>query len=113
MNDYTWPGQFTPFAHQKVTSAFLAERPKAFCFNEQGTGKTASVIWAADYLMNQGKIRRMLVVCPLSIMQAAWQSDFFKTAMHRSVGIAHGSAEKRKKVFAENTDVVIINYDGI
>jgi hypothetical protein len=32
-------------------------------------------------------------------MQAAWQADFFKTAMHRSVGIAHGSAEKRKKVF--------------
>jgi SNF2 family DNA or RNA helicase len=46
-------------------------------------------------------------------MQAAWQADFFKTAMHRSVGIAHGSAEKRKKVFDEKTDVVIINYDGI
>jgi len=63
--------------------------------------------------MNKKKVNRMLVVCPLSIMQAAWQADFFKTAMHRTVALAHGTAEKRKKILAENTDVVIINYDGI
>ena len=50
--DYNWPGQYKPYNHQKITSAFLTERPRAFCFNEQGTGKTASVLWAADYLMN-------------------------------------------------------------
>ena len=111
--DYNFPGIHKPFDHQKTTAEFLSAHKRAYCLSEAGTGKTSAVIWAADYLMNLGKIRRMLVVCPLSIMQAAWQSDFFKTAMHRSVGIAHGSAEKRKKVFAENTDVVIINYDGI
>jgi len=55
--DYTWTGRFTPFAHQKETSAFLTLHKKAFCFNEQGTGKTASVIWAADYLMKIGQIK--------------------------------------------------------
>jgi SNF2 family DNA or RNA helicase len=111
--DYNFPGIHKPFDHQRTTAEFLSAHRRAYCLSEAGTGKTSSVIWAADYLMIQGKIRRMLVVCPLSIMQAAWQSDFFKTAMHRSVGIAHGSAEKRRKVFAEKTDVVIINYDGI
>ena len=111
--DYNFPGIHKPFDHQRTTAEFLSAHRRAYCLSEAGTGKTSAIIWAADYLMNQGKIRRMLVVCPLSIMQAAWQADFFKTAMHRSVGIAHGSAEKRKKVFAENTDVVIINYDGI
>jgi SNF2 family DNA or RNA helicase len=111
--DYNFPGIHKPFDHQRTTAEFLSAHKRAYCLSEAGTGKTSAIIWAADYLMNQGKIRRMLVVCPLSIMQAAWQADFFKTAMHRSVGIAHGSAEKRKKVFAENTDVVIINYDGI
>ena len=111
--DYNFPGIHKPFDHQRTTSEFLSAHRRAYCLSEAGTGKTSAIIWAADYLMNQGKIKRMLVVCPLSIMQAAWQADFFKTAMHRSVGIAHGSAEKRKKVFAENTDVVIINYDGI
>jgi len=111
--EYKWPGIHTPFDHQRTTAEFLSAHKRAYCLSEAGTGKTSAVIWAADYLMNKGLIKRMLVVCPLSIMQAAWQSDFFKTAMHRTVGIAHGTAEKRKKVFAENTDAVIINYDGI
>jgi SNF2 family DNA or RNA helicase len=113
MNDYDWPGQFKPFAHQKVTAAFLAERPKAFCFNEQGTGKTASVIWAADYLMNAGLVRRVLVVCPLSIMKSAWQNDLFKFAMHRTCDIAYGDRKKRAKVINGGAEFVIINFDGL
>ena len=66
---------------------------KAFCFNEQGTGKTASSIWAADYLMKQGKVNRVLVVCPLSIMDSAWRNDLFSFAMHRTVDVA--TAQKR------------------
>lgn len=113
MDDYNWPGQFKPFAHQKVTAAFLAERPKAFCFNEQGTGKTASVIWAADYLMNAGLVRRVLVVCPLSIMKSAWQNDLFKFAMHRTCDIAYGDRKKRAKVINSGAEFVIINFDGL
>lgn len=111
--EYDWPGLHKPFDHQRETAQFLSAHKRAYCLSEAGTGKTSAVIWASDYLMNKGKVKRMLVVCPLSIMQAAWQSDFFKTAMHRTVGIAHGNVEKRRKVFAENTDVVIINYDGV
>lgn len=113
MNDYNWPGQFKPFAHQKVTAQFLAERPKAFCFNEQGTGKTASVIWAADYLMSLGLLRRVLVVCPLSIMKSAWQNDLFKFAVHRTCDVAYGDRKKRAKVIANGAEFVIINFDGL
>lgn len=112
MRDYAWPGIMTPFEHQKETASFLSLRQRAFCFNEAGTGKTSAAIWAADYLMNKGLIKRVLVICPLSIMHSAWQADIFKTAMHRTCGIAHGSAEKRKKVIDEKYDFTIINYDG-
>jgi SNF2 family DNA or RNA helicase len=86
---------------------------KSFCFNEQGTGKTASAIWAADYLMTQGKVNRVLVICPLSIMDSAWRNDLFAFAMHRSVDVAHGSKDKRKKIINSGADFVIINYDGV
>ena len=82
LRDYNWPGLFTPFDHQKTTASFLASRRRAFCFNEAGTGKTSSVIWAADYLMSLGLVKRVLVVCPITIMYSAWQADVFKTAMH-------------------------------
>jgi SNF2 family DNA or RNA helicase len=110
---YKWPGIHKPFAHQKTTTAFLIANKRAFCFNEAGTGKTSSVIWAADYLMEAGVMKKVLIVCPLSIMYSAWQSDLFKVAMHRKVGVAHGSAERRKKIIKGDYEFVIINYDGI
>ena len=113
LKDYQWGGRHTPFAHQKETSGFLTLNKKAFCFNEQGTGKTASVIWAADYLMNEGKLNRVLVICPLSIMKSAWQEDLFKFAMHRTCSIAHGSSARRRKILDAGSEFVIINFDGV
>jgi SNF2 family DNA or RNA helicase len=113
MRDYAWLGKHQPFKHQKETSAFLTLNKKAFCFNEQGTGKTASVIWAVDYLMQQGKVKRVLVICPLSIMKSAWQEDLFKFAMHRTCSIAYGTPVRRKKILNANAEFVIINFDGV
>ena len=110
---YEWTGKYEPFEHQKKTAGFLTMNRRAFCFNEQGTGKTASAIWAADYLMKQGKIKRALVICPLSIMDSAWRADLFTFAMHRTVDVAHGAKEKRRKIIEGGADFVIINYDGV
>jgi SNF2 family DNA or RNA helicase len=114
LGDYAWPGLYKPFDHQKTTSAFLTLHKRAFCFNEQGTGKTASVIWACDYLMKIGVIKRVLVLCPLSIMQSAWQNDLFTFAMHRTSTVAHSySREKRVQAVQSDAEFVICNYDGL
>ena len=113
IGQYKWEGVYKPFEHQKDTSSFLTLNPRAFCLNEQGTGKTGSVIWAADYLMKIGRIKRVLVICPLSIMDSAWRADLFKFAMHRQVDIAYGNKEKRVRIIRSNTEFVIINYDGV
>jgi len=113
VGQYDWPGMHKPFDHQKTTAAFLTLNPRAFCLNEQGTGKTGSVIWAADYLIKIGQIKRVLVICPLSIMDSAWRADLFKFAMHRHVDIAYGSKDKRQRVINSNAEFVIINYDGL
>ncbi len=113
IRDYKWPGAYPPMAHQKDTASFLTLHKRAFCFNEQGTGKTAAAIWAADYLIEQRLVNRVLVICPLSIMQASWQSDLFKCALHRTVAVAHGAREKRKSLVNSNAEFVIVNYDGV
>lgn len=111
--DYGWPGIYKPMEHQRVTAEFLTLHPRSFCFNEQGTGKTAASIWAADYLMEIGAINRVLVVCPLSIMQSAWQNDLFKFAVHRTVDVAYGDRKKRKAIIQGPAQFIIINFDGI
>lgn len=114
LKTYDWPGLHQPFAHQKTTAEFLTLHRRAFCFNSQGTGKTASVIWASDYLMKMKKVRRVLVICPVSIMGSAWQGDLFRFAMHRTSAIAHSSSrQKRVGTVLGDAEYVITNYEGV
>lgn len=113
LKEYSWSGRFTPMDHQKDTASFIVSNHRCFVFNEQGVGKTASAAWAMDYLMRIGKVKRVLVVCPLSIMRAAWQRDLFQVLPHRSVGIAHGAPKTRREIIQGTYEFVVINFDGV
>lgn len=110
---YKWPGVYTPFIHQRDTAAFLATHPRCLCLSEAGTGKTSAAAWAADYLMSKGYVTRVLVVCPMSIMDTAWRADLFRTVMHRTVAIASGDRRRREEVIDGDYEFVIINFDGV
>jgi len=111
---YAWPGKYKPMAHQIETAAFLTMHKKAFVFSEPGTGKTLSALWAADYLMQRGDVRRCLILCPLSIMQSAWLGDLNNSIIHRSAVIAHhAQASRRIEMVQQDYEFVIANYDGL
>ena len=112
--NYEWPGRFKPMAHQIDTAAFLTLHRRAFVFNEPGTGKTLSALWAADYLMQRGYVRRVLVLCPLSIMHSAWMNDLNQSILHRSAIIAHhAKAVRRVEMIQGDYEFVITNYEGL
>lgn len=111
---YTWAGRYKPMAHQIETSAFLTMNRRAFCFNDPGTGKTLSALWAADYLMNRGDVRRVLILCPLSIMHSAWMGDIGNSIIHRSAVVAHHAQSSRRiEMIQQKYEIVIANYDGL
>lgn len=111
---YEWPGRWRPMSHQVETAAFLTVNQRAFVLNEPGTGKTMSALWAADYLMRAGYVRRVLVLCPMSIMHSAWMNDITSSVVHRSAVVAHHSkASRRVEMIHGNYDIVIMNYDGL
>lgn len=111
---YAWPGRFKPMDHQIETASFLTLNRKAFVFSEPGTGKTLSALWAADYLMSRGEVRRVLVLCPLSIMQSAWMQDLNSSIIHRSAVIAHHpQASRRIEMVQQSYEFVITNYEGL
>jgi len=111
---YNYPGRFRPMAHQIETAAFFTLNRRAFCFNEPGTGKTLSALWAADYLMKKGEVRRVLVLSPLSIMQSAWMQDISNSVIHRSAIVAHhAKATRRIEMIQQDYEIVITNYEGL
>ena len=111
---YDWPGRFKPMQHQVETAAFLTLHKRAFVFSEPGTGKTLAALWTADYLMQTKRVRRCLILCPLSIMQSAWMQDLQNSVIHRSAIVAHHQqAMRRLEMVQGNYEFVITNYDGL
>lgn len=113
---YEWPkvsGRFDPFAAQRETASFLSMNQRAFCLNGMGTGKTNSALWAFDYLRGIKKARKVLVVCPMSTMERTWADSVFQTFPHLDATVLYGSRDKRLKLLKQDSDIYIINIDGI
>jgi len=110
---YNWPGRYPPFAHQIDTSEFLTLTRRGFVLSEMGTAKTASVLWAADYLMNEGEVDKCIIVGPLSTLERVWRDEVFNFIMHRKAVVLHGDAKKRRRLLESDADFYIINYEGL
>jgi SNF2 family DNA or RNA helicase len=110
---YNWPGKFKPFDHQYDMAEFWTLNHRGFNLSEQGTAKTNAALWAADYLMKIGKVRKVLVLAPLSTLATVWLQDIFDTLMHRRAVVVHGSPEKRRKAMETDSDFYIFNHDGV
>ena len=112
MHYYDWPGEFTPYEHQRLTSAFLTMNDKALVLNEIGTGKTHSALWSADYLMKQGIVKKVLIISPLSTLERVWGDAIFKGLIHRQSVTLHGTSKRRLKLLKTDVDFYIVNHDG-
>lgn len=110
---YNWPGRYKPYEHQRLTSAFLTMHHKALVLNEIGTGKSLSALWAADYLMTKKKVKKCLIVSPLSTLERVWGDTIFTNFTQRHFTVLHGAAERRRKLLKNNVDFYIINHDGL
>ena len=110
---YKWPGRFKPFAAQIETANFLSMHDRAFCLNSMGLGKTVTSLWAYDFMRDCKMVKKALIVCPLSTMERTWADEIFKTFPHLDATVVYGTRERRKKLLAQNSDLYIINTDGI
>lgn len=113
---YDWPklkGIFDPFDHQRETAAFNTLYKRCYVLNDIGTGKTNSALWAADYLMMLGLVRKVLILSPLSCLERVWGDAIFETLPNRTFTVLHGAAARRKTKLAKDYDFYIVNHDGV
>ncbi|RKZ94517.1 MAG: hypothetical protein DRQ40_05695 [Gammaproteobacteria bacterium] len=111
---YKWPGRFTPFDHQYRCAEFLTEFRRCANLSDMATGKTAAALWAADWLMQEGLIRRALIIAPLSTVEVVWNREMFAVVPHRTSCVLHAARVKRQRMAKENMDnFFIVNHDGM
>jgi len=85
----------------------------ACIFDEQGTGKTPTVIAAFDVLVERDEADVLLIVAPKS-MVGEWAEEFrrFTGDLYR-VKIIEGSYVDRAKALSTGADVVVLNYEAV
>lgn len=112
---YHWPIRegYKPFQHQIDTVKFWILNPRGYNLSDLGTGKTLASLWAADFLMLNHKIKRVLIASPLSTLQSVWGREIFTNFPNRKFGIAHGSKSFRQSIILSSVEFVIINHDGV
>lgn len=110
---YKWPAKFQPMEHQIATASFLTMNKKAICLNAPGTGKSISSLWAADFLLEQGVAKRIVIVAPLSTLKVVWGNELRHHMPHRDFVICTGDRKKRISLINKpGVQYVIINHDG-
>ena len=106
----------TSWQHQREALAFVKDKPGSMLAMEMGTGKTKVAI----DLMDTHGYRRVLILCPLSVVSGVWPGEFAKhsPAPWAVLPLAHGSV-KEKQAQAEaallksERAAVVINYESV
>lgn len=116
MREYDWPikPQYKPLAHQMQMSAFLTLHPRCFNLSDIGTMKTLATLWAEDYLMRKGFVKKCMIFSPLSTIYRVWEDEIVSNFLsRRRCVVVYGDREKRKRLLNEDADFYIINHDGL
>lgn len=99
------------YAHQKQAIDLAKQNGSYAFFHACGTGKTCTAINVIKHWKSTG-VGPALVVCPLSIIDAAWLEDCQKFAPELSaVSLWSKKPADRKKRLAEKHDIYIANFE--
>jgi SNF2 family DNA or RNA helicase len=61
--------------YQRETRDFLLNNPKTLLANDQGTGKSGVILAAIKGRMNQGQVKKALLVVPANLVTTSWPDE--------------------------------------
>ena len=99
------------FLHQRETTNFILKKKRVLITSDPGTGKTRAVLDAFLLILKDEPDARMLVIAPLSILQASWEEDILKFTPDLTYSIAY--SKNREKAFESNSQILITNHDAV
>lgn len=111
--DFTWHKRLPAMRHQTTTADFITKMHRGFIFNDIGSGKTLSTLWAADYLQQLGVVNRVVIVCTLSTTWMVWADTLFKSFPERSFEVLTGTKQSRLRKLSRDADYYIVNHHGL
>ena len=121
------PVKVKPYAHQQAAFDFACDlfgltggkqtADGCACLMEMGTGKSLTALAVAGVLAGFGRIDRVLIVCPLSIM-GVWEDELERYADYPySITVLKGTMHKKRELLsslpASPLSIVVVNYESM
>ncbi len=104
------PHDLYPF--QRIGIQFLMDNDSALLADEMGTGKTVQTIVALRLLIQKGKIRSALVICPLAVLRQ-WDEHTCDWAPDLLTTVIRGTPAIRTIDWMMPAHVYITTYDTL
>ncbi len=114
------PIRASPYQHQRDAAHFALDRLDSgggsALLMEMGTGKTLTSIAITGALWNAGRIQRLLIVAPLSIL-GVWQDEFQKfAAFDYALTMLEGTTARKvdtiRHMNGAALQVLVVNYES-
>jgi len=106
------PPRCRPYSYQWEGIKFLVEREAALLGDDMGTGKTIQAILAARFLFQSGKVRRALILAPVSVLPN-WDRELEKWAPSLRVTFVRGNRDTRQVCWDMPAHVWVTTYDTL
>jgi len=104
------PGEL--YSYQWGGVEFLISHPEALLADEMGTGKTVMTTVALKILVQQGHIKKALIICPVS-MVGVWEEHLNRWAPDLSAMTLRGSRETRRFIWECPVCVFLTTFDTL
>ena len=92
----------------------LLQKRRYILADEMGLGKSAMSVTGASYLLNTGKVKCIMIICPKSLKQQ-WKNEIQKwtDATDEDIDIIEGSKKTREGMYFNLSKWKILNYEQL
>ena len=106
--------RYNPYDYQKTAAQWIIDKPRCGLFLDMGLGKTVSTLTALQQLMDDGDVRRVLVVAPKKVAETTWSTEAQKWDHLQSLRVVKvlGTEKQRSAALDTDADVYVTGRDN-
>ena len=99
--------------YQDEAADFLYSRDRAMILAPVGAGKTAITLTAMQAMIQDGHVKRFLVLASKRVCTDVWRQEGLKWSPNLYIEVAVGTAKNRLDAFKCKANVIVTNYDNL